>query len=241
MAACNAPEKKEDRYSHIEDTNAKSIIKRAIDHAGGLDQWESIKQLKYTKDFSLLFEDGTVEKAFKQVHNYQYSPLSIQIESEENGELIRTIQQDGGFTRTVNGSELETSQEALAKAVNTSTYVVSMPFKLLDPGAQLSYEGVQTLEGGAEVDVIKVAYNADKHANHSTSDVWKYYFSKEDGRILANWVDAGDHFALIENLSFVREGGILFNKERKSYRVDSLGNKLYLRAEYLYDNYAVDF
>lgn len=148
--------------------------------------------------------------------------------------------ENGKYFRTVDDTSVNIPQEAIAKAVNTATYVVSMPFKLLDPGAVIRYLGEDKLADGRPVDVIEVAYNTDQHENHSTSDVWRYYFDRPDRKIVANWVDAGDHYSLVENLTYERVGGILFNKKRQSFRVDSLGNKLYLRADYAYGNYQVE-
>jgi len=243
-----------DRFAHISDDNAREIIRSSIAHAGGIDKWESIKQLKYTKDFSLLLDDGTVEKSYEQVHNYNYDPIHLDIRSKENGDLIHTQFLDGKYSRTKNGESLDfpysrnkngesldVPSENLIKAMNTSTYVIGMPFKLLDPGVEISYEGELFLENETLVDVIKVSYDPVKNKNHSTADVWKYYFDKEDRKIVGNWVNAGDHANVIENLSYVRVGGILFNKERKSYRLDSLGKKEFVRADYFYDNYEVEF
>lgn len=247
LFACNPPVPEDatepivDRYAHIEDAKARAIIQASIAHAGGLEKWESIKKLNYTKDFSLLLESGEMEKAYHQLHDYSWYPLKIDIKSTENGALIHTVFENGTYARTQDGKAVDISQEALVKSVNTSTYVVSLPFKLLDPGPEIIYEGETTLSDGQTVDVLKVSYNADENANHSTSDVWKYYFDKEDAKIVANWVKSIDHFSLIENLSYERAGGILFNKDRKSYRVDSLGNKLFLRAEYSYGDYVVEF
>ena len=229
-----------DRYAHIEDVMARNIIKASINNAGGMDLWESIKGLKYDKDFALLDADGSVERSFSQVHDYSYDPMVIDIKSTENGSLIHTMLKDGIYTRTKDGAAAETSEEALKKAVNTSTYVIGMPFKLLDPGVAIKYDGEITF-GGKQVDVIQVSYNPEKNKNHSTADVWKYYFDKEDAKIVGNWVDAGDHANVIENLTFDRVGGILWNKKRKSWRLDSLGQKQYVRADYSYDNYQVNF
>jgi hypothetical protein len=231
--------KQVDRYEQIADEKAREIIRASIEHAGGMERWEQMQQLRYTKDFSLLLESGEVEKSYEQVHDYQYNPMVIDIQSQENGQLIHTLLQEGVYSRTIDGESADLSQDVLAKAVNTSTYVVGMPFKLLDPGVDITYEGGTQMEDGRMVDVIRVSYDADQHDNHSTTDVWKYYFDKEDRKIVANWVKTSDHFSLVENVSFVRAGGILFNKERKSYRVDSLGQRLWLRAEYVYDNYEV--
>ncbi len=227
---------KEDVFSIIEDQKAREIIRSSIEYAGGMENWKSIKQLTYTKDFSLLLESGELEKEFKQKHDYRWNPEVIDILSEENGVMIQTRLENGQYTRNVDNEEIQMEQESLAKAVNTSVYVISMPFKFLDPGAVIKYLGEETLND-KKVEVVQISYNSDLNENHSTSDVWRYYFDQEDSKIVANWVQTGDHFSRIENITYERVGGILFNKERKSFRVDSLGNKLFLRAHYFYDNY----
>jgi len=244
LCACNQSSQV-DRYAHLDDTIVKTIVKKAINHAGGIDKWESIKRLRYTKDFALLSATGEVEKTFKQVHDYQYRDSDksdrIDIKSTENGDLIHTVYAKYEYSRTKNEDWLKIDQETLEKAVNTSLYVVGMPFKLLDEGAKITYEGETNLKDIGLVDVLRVEYDADKHDNHSTSDIWKYYFDKKDGKIVANWVQSSDHANIVENLSFERVGGILFNKKRKSYRLDSLGNKDYVRADYDYGNYQVEY
>jgi len=239
--ACNQKTVPLDRFAHIDDENAREIIKASIAHAGGIDKWESIKHLKYNKDFSLLFGDGSVEKSFSQVHDYNYDPLVIDIKSNENGDEVHTLLSGGKYSRTFNGKPSDATSANLAKAINTSTYVIGMPFKLLDPGVDIMYDGELLLDNGKLVDVIQVSYDPQKNSNHSTADVWKYYFDKQDRKIVGNWVDAGDHANVIENLTFEKVGGILWNKKRKSWRLDSLGKKEYVRADYSYDNYEVEF
>lgn len=236
---CTGPEAA-DPYAHITDQKARALIQTSIEQAGGLDKWQSIHRLRYTKDFELFREDSSVEKSYRQVHDYRFDADYLSILSIENGDTIHTWLEEGVYHRTRNGETVEADQQSLEKAMNTSTYVVGMPFKLVDPGAQISYLGEKTLAGGQKVEAIEVAYDAEAHANHSSTDVWRYYFDPADGRILANWVDAGDHYSLVENQTTVREQGILFNRDRESYRVDSLGNKLWLRASYRYDNYQID-
>lgn len=231
---------KPDRFGHIKDEKAAAILKKAIAFAGGLDKWESIKHLNYTKKFDLFLESGAIEKSFEQTHDYQYSPTKITIVSKENGEETKTVFQDGIYKRTKNGKAVESTQAALKKAVNTSTYVVSAPFNLLDAGAVISYDGERTMDDGRIVDVLKVVYDAERFKNHSSSETWKYYFDKNETKLVANWVKSSDHLNLVENLTFEKANGILFNKHRKSYRIDEEGNKLYFRAEYFYDNYKVE-
>lgn len=239
--ACKQESSVVDRYAHISDPNAKEIIEASITHAGGIDKWESIKQLNYTKNFSLLLPDGEVERSFAQVHEYKYDPMDLLIKSKENDDMIATQLKEGKYSRLKNGEPTDASKEALVKAMNTSTYVIGMPFKLLDPGVEISYDGELLLENNNLVDVVQVSYDPKKNKNHSTADVWKYYFDKGDRKIVGNWVQTGDHANLIENLTYERVGGILFNKKRKSWRLDSLGKKSHVRADYTYDNYEVKF
>ena len=225
-------------FAHIKDNQIRQILQKSIATHGSLEAWESKKKLTYTKAFSLLKANGEVEKKFEQKHHYEYNPLKISIQSTENGRLIQTNLQDGNYTRTQDGAPLDLPKDQLQKAVNTSLYVIGIPFKLLDEGAAISYFGTDTIQN-RPVDVLEVGYDAKQYDNHSTSDIWRYYFDQEDGKVLANWVQSSDHANLIENLTFKRAGGILFNQKRKSWRLDSLGNKDYLRADYLYDNFEV--
>lgn len=228
-----------DPYAHIQDEKARELIKASIERSGGLERWNTMKRLNYTKQFSLLREDGSVEKSYDQVHEYQFSPLKIKISSIENGDTLITIQEGNVFSRTKNGELMDVQPAALQKAINTSLYVIGIPFKLLDAGAKIRYVGPGALPDGRKTEIVEARYNSDVNANHSTSDIWRYHFDQERPEIIANWVDAGDHFALILNNSFKRENGILFHGNRESYRVDENGKPLFLRARYEYGDYKV--
>lgn len=227
--------------SGYSDETAMNIVKASINTSGGMDTWGMMKELSYNKDFKLLDSLGNVAKDFRQIHKYKYNPLHIHIQSIENGDTIITELVNEEYSRSINGRKIKVNPEALAKSINTSTYVVGIPFKLMDPGTVLKYEGELKLENDKMVDVVSASYNADKYVNHSTTDLWKYYFDKEDRRVLGNWVQTSDHYSMLENETYKEEGGILFNEKRKSYRVDEHGEKLFLRAAYKYYNYKVKF
>lgn len=233
LASC-ASDLSDERYAHITDPKARAIIQSSIADAGGLDRWEAIKQLSYTKDYQLLLESGAVETDYRQTHHYEWLPLKIDIQSVENGAVIHTHLEGGQYSRTQQGQATDVSQEALARSVNSAVYVVSLPFKLLDPQARIEYLGPDSLNGEL-LEVLAVSYPPDTAT--TSTEIWKYYFAPTNKRIVANWVRSNDHYSLIENQSYVRVKGILFNQKRQSFRVDSLGRKLYLRADYWYDNY----
>lgn len=247
LTACQSAPVKEvvaeetpDHFSHIEDEKARNILEAAVDYAGGLEAWRKISRLRYDKTFSLFSASGEVEKTFEQIHDYTVSPKVIDIQSVENGTLIHTRLVDTVYTQTADGEPTEKTQTAIEKGINTSTYVIGLPYKLLDAGAEVIYAGEKTMDTGQVVDVLEVRYNPTQHANHSSADTWYFYFDQENRNMVANFIVSPDHFSLVENTSFQRVGGTLFYKDRKSYRVDSLGNKLYLRATYTYENFVVE-
>lgn len=229
-----------DQFSHIEDEQARAILKAAVNYAGGLEAWRNINRLRYDKFFSLLSASGEIEKTFEQKHDYTAKPKIIDIQSIENGTLTHTRLADNVYTQTADGEPTEKTQAAIEKGINTSTYVIGLPYKLLDAGAAVVYVGEKKMDTGQVVDVLQVSYNPTQHANHSSADTWYFYFDKENRNVVGNFIKTSDHYSLIENTSFQRIEGTLFYKDRKSYRVDSLGEKLYLRAEYTYDNFLVE-
>jgi hypothetical protein len=81
-----------------------------------------------------------------------------------------------------------------------------------------------------ETSVVAIKYEDDS----PSSDSWRYYFD-EKYRLVAASVKHNNRISLIENLEFQSYKGLLFNKVRKSYFVDSLFQKKQLRAEYRYD------
>ncbi len=242
LVSCKTTDKLADDqlYEHITDRKARAIIKESITFYGGLEKWKSISQLSYTKDFDLLLEDGSIEKSYEQQHHYSYQPLDIRVESLENGQMVISHYDGTSYTRSIDGKRVELAPDKIAKGLNSSLYVIGIPYKLLDEGVALSYAGKRTMEDGRVVDVVRASYDAVAHENHSSTDIWEYYFD-EERKIVANWVQTDDHANLVENLSFERVGGLLMNKDRKSYRLDENNNKTYLRASYSYGEYQLRF
>jgi len=239
-SSCQETNNKQNTGDHITDTKAKEVILKSIERHGGLAKWQAKKKLNYTKDFALFTSDGSQESFTKQKHDYNFKIDEFLIRTETKDKTILLKKFEDLFVKTVNGEESTDPQEKHQKSFNTSMYVVSMPFKLLDPGVDLKYEGTEKIDSGKETHVIKAVYDTGKNKNHSTDDTWWYYFDIEDYTLVANKVITHDHSAIVDNLSFIESGGILFNGHRKSYRLDSLGKKDYLRAEYFYENYQLD-
>ncbi len=241
IALCTCQvENKDDPYAHISDNMVTQVLRKSIEHHGGLDNWNKINTLTYRKDFELYTESGQMEKSLQQWHNYAYAENAFYIITKDSLHKTTTIKVNDTIEKIIDEQKVEEDQTKLSKQMNTSLYVVSMPFKLLDPGVRLSYEGEETIETKQRCHVIKAEYNSQENENHSTDDTWWYYFDMETGRVLANKVKTHDHWSLIENLTFVQEGDILYNGKRTSYRIDSTGQKLYRRASYDYYDYKSD-
>lgn len=225
-----------DPFAHIQDMQAKDLLSKAIARAGGLDKWQSINTLSFQKYFMLYDSSGQKEYEVLQTVDYTFQPAEqVEINWNDSGTSHKMVYQNEQVVKTVN-SQVDTSanQQSLLNSVQSATFVISIPFKLLDKSATVSYAGVDTLENNQVVEVLKVTYTPE-------SDTWWHYFAQGDYAQIGYMVQHADHFSYVKNLRFSIVEGIIFPQERESYRVDSEGNLLYLRAKYLYRDYKVTF
>ena len=226
-----------DPYGHVVDDQIKTILKRAIDKAGGIEKWRSLKSIKYTKHNMLFLEDSTVEVDNVQRHEYTMLPeFEATITWTKEGVDHKIVYGPEGASQYRNDSITGNDP---SQTVMSAIYVLGMPFKLLDAGTYLQYKGKVTLEGGNIADEIKATYSPEDHDNHSTQDEWYYYFG-DDGSFYGAMVYHAPTYAYIQNLEFDRSTPIQFHKHRKSYRSDSVRNIKFLRAEFWYSDYSVE-
>lgn len=225
-----------DPFAHIQDAQAKDLLAKAITRAGGLEKWASIDTLSFQKLFALYDSTGATESQVLQTLEYQFQPEEqAEINWRTSGVAHKMVYQKGQVVKTVNGQvDTTTDQQSLLNSIQTATFVVNIPFKLLDEGAVVSYDGVDTLENNQAVEVLKVSYGAD-------SDTWWHYFAQNDYTQVGYMIQHVDHYSYVKNLRYSTVEGIVFPQERESYRVDESRNKLYLRAKYQYQDYKVTF
>ena len=231
----------QDPLSHITDGEVIRVLSAAMDKAGGLERWNQLASLQFTKDYSLLLESGEVENAAFQKHLYSFGANpTVDIEWEKEGKAHAIHFKGGQYQKLLNGGpDTSMAQQSVINTVLSATFVVSIPFKLLDEGVQLSYGGLDTLGNGKVVEVLQASYDPEEHAEHSTPDIWQHYYDAEDYTFLAYMVQHADHYSYVENQSFHEVEGFVLPKTRKSYRVDQDRNLLYLRADYAYDDYSL--
>jgi len=231
------PHSENDPYGHISDPALRQVLKKSIDWAGGMNRWRAIDTLLYFKESKLFLADGSIETQSKQDHIYQMRPSFVAEINWVNGEGNQQIKMGKEAIRLSNGDVIQEG-EKVAQTVMSSLYVLGMPFKLLDPGVTLTLESEVTIKG-KKAHAVKATYSPLDHENHSTSDVWWYYFAVEDGAFLGCLVFHPPTYAYIENQAFHDVQGLKFHAHRKSYRSDSLRNVQFLRAEFWYDDYQI--
>lgn len=242
ITSCATQNQLKDPYNHISDAAVVSTLKKSFKTLGGLKNWQQIKELHYQKYTKLLLESGEIEKEVDQFHDYFYgSNPSINITSKDpegNAHKITSI--NGNAVKYINGKIDPTAKAtALNTSVTTSLFVINVPFKMLDKGVILSHEGMDTLEDGQKVEVIKAIYNPAENANHTTPDIWWYYFDQQDAKLVAYMIKHDDHYSYVKNLEYTKSRGFTFPLKRGSYRVNAKREILYTRAEYEYTNWKV--
>ncbi len=241
LLSCEASKEKETLEENSKKPKALQVVENAIQTAGTLEKWNNLASIAYTKKSRLLLEDGQIESEVTQRHHYVFRPNKrIQISWEDDADRFLIVHTDSITQKFKNDSLIEEGPKVLS-VVNASIYVLGMPFKLLDKGTVLTYEGLISPNTRDTVHRIKATYDPQKHQNHATPDVWWYHFDKNTGAFTSSMVYHAPTYALIENLAVKQKEGLIFPERRKSYRCDKLGNKRFLRAEFWYKDYDMKF
>ncbi|MEM9362154.1 MAG: DUF6503 family protein [Bacteroidota bacterium] len=224
-----------------EQPTALQVVHKGIETSGKMEKWKNIGSLQYTKKSRLLLENGEVESDVTQLHHYTYRPnKSVRISWAVDKDSFLIVHTDSTSQKFKNDSLVDHGA-SVKSSVNSATYVLGMPFKLLDKGTNLAYDGLKSFNTKDTVHTVNVTYAPDQHKNHSTQDEWWYHFDKNTGAFVGSMVYHEPTYALIENLSMITEKGLTFPEHRKSYRCDADGNKVFLRAEFWYSDYSIEF
>lgn len=219
--------------------DANQIVAKSIEVHGGLKKWRSIKEISFDKKTILYFPDGTIEKELNQHQMFSFvNGLKGSIQ-DLNTEGMYGFDFDGkSFLVTDNDSirkvEDVSEIESFKYSFFASHYVICQPFELLNENAELIYDGMSLIDN-KEYYRVNVIYKDDD----KDSDKWTYFFDDKTFDLMSCKVDLTDHTSLIENLKYDNSTGFKFNAYRKSYRLNEVGEKEYLRAEYWYSNYEV--
>lgn len=219
------------------DKEAVALIKKSIEAHGGQITWDQLQVFSMEKESWLYFEDGQIESHSLQQNEFRLKPYFEAKMSWEKDSITHKVIFDGLRTQYFMGeNEIKNEGFLLSKKreIDAAYYVMTKPFDLLDDSKHLSYMGLTQLPNGAKVETVQVI---DGDPADPQTDIWWYYFDTSTFRIVAYKAKTSDHFSLVYNLEWDNSTGILFPAKRESFRVDSLGNHLYLRAAYSYRNY----
>lgn len=210
-----------------------SIVEKSIEAHGGWDSYKALEQISFDKTTWLFSEDSVLESEQIQRQEFRLQPNFLLRMSWQQDSTAHAIFYDQMNVEVYEDSLEVRSPEQIVAAKNlgaSAVYVFFQPFKLISDKAILDYRGTTQLFDSLQVKEVAVSYPNDI----SNLDQWTYYFDTSY-RLVAAKVAHEDRTSLILNTSFQEYKGVLFNKTRASYFVDSLGRKDYLRARYYYN------
>jgi hypothetical protein len=185
----------------------------------------------------MLDSAGNIESELDQWHEFRFAPRFEGKISWTKDSIAHWMSWDGATFRYQMGENEVLNPDFLAakkKDFDAAFYTVAQPWKLLDKGGKLTYEGTKKLDTGKEVASIRVDYGPD-------ADTWWYYFDSKSFEMLGNEVQLKDHRSRIYDLSSAQAEKMIFHGTRESWRVDEAGKRLFLRAEYRYSNYELQY
>jgi hypothetical protein len=233
---CNHPPE-DALLAHISDPQIKELIKYTCEASGGIVTYQNLDSVHYTKKTILYLSDGSVESEVIQEHRYELHPhTSGSITwSDSLGDHKVYYSQEEAY-KMKDGVRLPGSEASAKSTFMSSYYVLFIPYKLMDPGVNLTYEGLDQINDRS-VHVLKATYDPKAHDNHSTSDDWYYFIDEEEGYISANLVYHAPTYAYIENIKTTDAHPLRMNEYRRTWRTDKKRNKEYLRGEFWYSDY----
>lgn len=220
---------------------AGETVRKAIDFIGGWETWENKKTFSFYKNITHLDSTGQVERSQKQLHQYQIHPeFKARMSWTDKGNQYVIVNNGEEARKYENGKEM-TDDKSKLQAWNSSfgsNYVISMPFKLTDPGVILSYEGIDSTTLKKRVHSLKVEY--EKGAGSSGGmHTWWYYFDEKNYDLVANYLDYGEGYSLTTYETFEEVDGIRIHQKRFSHIADA--NKSIIQKRTIYENESMKF
>ena len=206
----------------LPDNQAGEVVKKAMKYAGGWDQWATKKTFSFYKNITSYDSTGQAIKTVRQLHQYRLKPgFGARMTWELDGKKYTIINNGQQAWKYENGREL-TDDQSKNEAWNSSfgsNYVVSMPYKLTDPGVILTYDGLDTLENEKVVHALKVSY--EKGAGSSGGyHTWWYYFDRDTYDLAANYLNHGKGYSYTEYKTFTDVNGLRIHEKRHSHASD---------------------
>tara|TARA_B100000497_G_C7683933_1_gene414135 strand:- start:1733 stop:2317 length:585 start_codon:yes stop_codon:yes gene_type:complete len=182
-----------------------------------------------------------VKRVVKQLHQYDLG--------DHFRAKMTWLVDDGNFVIINNGKEAKkykegvelTDKKSMNEAWNSSYgshYVISMPYKLTDPGVILTYEGIDENVLDKPVHALKVEYAKDAGSTGGMH-LWYYYFDKNTYDLAGNYLDYGEGHSVTTYEVFEDVEGMRFHNRRFSYSSNENKERVLLRT--IYENEEMKF
>ena len=213
---------------------AGEIVRKAIDFTGGWTAWKNKSTFSFYKIIEQIDSTGQVKKTLRQLHQYQLRPhFKARLSWKENEDHFVIINNGKQAKKYKNGKELRDvkSRNQAWNASFGSNYVVSMPFKLTDPGTLLTYDGIDTLANQKVIHVLKVEYEKGVGTSGGMH-IWRYYFDKNNYDLVAFYLDYGNGYSLTTYETFETVDSIRIHNYRNSYDSNEAREMVSLKTIY---------
>ena len=216
---------------------ALELVENSIEAHEVSKNWDEVAAVKFKKWTRLMDENGAIESESEQWVEFRLKPYFEAKLTWTKDSISHVVNFNGSKTSYQMGEnsiQNEGFLNAKKSEIDAAYFAFAQPWNLLDENANLSYEGEKTLENGETVESIRMDYASD-------SGSWWVFFDPSSGKVVGNEQHSKENRNLIETISYDESTGVVFAKDRKSFRIDEAGKKLFLQAEYVYSDYQVTF
>jgi len=215
-----------------EEKPALQAVLKSIEKSGGLTEWNKVDTLSFRKKSVLYLKDGTVESSSEQYQEFVLG-TDLQVKLLWLDSTKKKMLYDGTKTLVYEDQEVIDTVEGMNATVASAFYVISKPFNLPADRTFLQDVG-PTIIADDSLQTIMVDYpSADKG-----KDKWWFYFTEKHG-FWGSKVFHSPTYALIVNTKMDTSTGFSLPSYRRSFRIDSLNNIEFVRAEFWYSDYVV--
>lgn len=207
------------------------LLSKSIKAHGGIETWESIQEISYSKRTVLYDSLGTIESDQTKIHTYNFSPDFTATMTWEQDSLNYSVISSEEKTNVFLNDSLLTDAALITKyekEVQGAYYVYWMPYKLLDENAELQYDGLEPWNSTGMAHKLQVSYP-------DAWDTWWYYFDSETFKLVGTKVYHEPTYSFIKNTKYEAQTGLSLNAESSSYRVNDNDVVQFKRADYFYE------
>lgn len=241
------------------DKTAVSVVRRAVAGHGGLEAWNGFQDVVWRETIERFEKDRVVETTVRIIYvQKKDGRMRIRIE-QDNGSIehldeqlevdsspvkgFTVIGHDGHQSWYAVDGVLDTTPRAARSAQYVTVafmYFFGLPFKLLDPGANLTLLPSVTRYGKRH-DVVQVSF--ERGVGDNPTDGFVYYFGQASGRItdIRYWrVGHRNRQRLGQWRDYVKVGDLWKESLRIFQSADGMVKSTERRFEYLRVNSGLD-